>query len=49
MNACGYEETYEVQNVPSFVTHNAESKDFTVFTDDLEHVGSHTVTVVSTI
>ena len=49
VNACGYQETYEVTNLPSFVTHNTVAKDFTVFTDNLEHVGSHTVTVVSTI
>ena len=49
VNACGYAETYEVTNVPTFVTHNAVDKDFTVFTKDLDHVGSHTITIISTI
>ena len=38
-NACGYAETYEIENMPAFVTHNAGSKDFNIQTDELNDVG----------
>ena len=36
-------------DLPEFVTHNVVTKDFTVQTSDLAHVGSFTVIVEATI
>ena len=49
INECGYTESYEVLDLPSFVTHNTVTKDFSVQTNELTDVGSYTITVETTI
>lgn len=46
---CGYEETIELAGVPSFMSHDAANKQFTVFTSDIIDSGTYTITVTSTI
>ena len=44
---CGYPNTITVDKSVDFVTHNPETSDFTVFTDDMANAGGHYITVLS--
>ena len=46
---CGYSETIEVVGLPSFMTHNSDTTDFSIFSDKLSDEGKYEVTVISTI
>ena len=46
---CGYPETVNVTSLPSFVTHDSSSKNFSFQTSDPNDIGEHTVRLVSTI
>ena len=46
---CGYPNTITVDKSVDFVTHNPETSDFTVFTDDKTSLGTHPIQLTSTI
>ena len=49
MNSCSYSETITIDKSLSFITHNKNTKDFTILTAGKSHVGVYQVTVQSTI
>ena len=46
---CGYPETIEIVDMPTFVTYDEAQRHFTVFTDDIAHEGVYTITATSSI
>lgn len=48
--ACGYVETVQVTSqIPTFMTFNEATNDFTIFTDDVSHAESYSIVTSASI